>query len=78
VLPRATRARSPLSSARKGTRRAYFDGRFTTVPVYDGAALRPGHEMKGPAIVEETFTTVVLHPGQPRHDRCARQLSLTR
>ena len=63
ALPRAQRARSTASSARKGKRRAYFEGRYSTVPVYDGGALRAGNEIKGPAIVEETFTTVVVYPG---------------
>ncbi len=62
-LARLPRARGPASVARKGTRRAYFEGRFATVPVYHGSELRPGHQIKGPAIVEETFTTVVVHPG---------------
>jgi N-methylhydantoinase A len=62
-LPRVPRARGPASAARKGKRRAYFEGGFGTVPVYDGSALRAGHEIKGPAIVEEPFTTVVVHPG---------------
>jgi N-methylhydantoinase A len=63
ALPRAQRARGAASSARKGKRHAYFEGRYSTVPVYDGGALRAGHEIKGPAIVEETFTTVVIYPG---------------
>jgi N-methylhydantoinase A len=62
-LPKAPRARGRASSARKGSRRAYFEGRFATVPVYDGSLLHAGHELMGPAIVEETFTTVVIHPG---------------
>jgi N-methylhydantoinase A len=62
-LPRVPRARGPASSARSGKRRAYFEGGYATVPVYDGSALRAGHRIKGPAIVEEPFTTVVVHPG---------------
>ena len=62
-LPRLPRARGSVSAARKGKRRAYFEGGFRTIPVYDGAALRAGHAIKGPAIVEEPFTTVVVHPG---------------
>ena len=62
-LARVARARSPASAARKGTRRAYFDGGFVTVPVYQGSALRAGHQIRGPAIVEEPFTSVILHPG---------------
>ena len=26
--------------------------------------MRVGHRVKGPAIIEEPFTTIVLHPGQ--------------
>ena len=62
VVARATRARGPASSARKGMRRAYFEGRFSSVPVYDGRGLIAGHTIKGPAIVEETFSTVVIPP----------------
>jgi N-methylhydantoinase A len=64
ALPRAPRARGSVSDARKATRRAYFEGRYATAPVYDGAALRAGHQIKGPAIVDEAFTTVVVYPGQ--------------
>jgi len=31
--------------------------------VFDGAALRSGDVVEGPAIVEESFTTVVVYPG---------------
>src|SRR6267143_3953892 len=42
------------------TRRAYL-GRWVEVPVYDlDARLRPGLEVKGPAIFESSTTTVVL------------------
>jgi N-methylhydantoinase A len=64
ALPRAPRSRGSVSDARKATRRAYFEGRYATAPVYDGSALRAGHQIKGPAIVEEAFTTVVVYPGQ--------------
>ena len=48
--------------ARKGERSAWFDNRMTTVPVYDGLALRPGNQLPGPAIIEQPTTTIVL-PG---------------
>ena len=48
--------------ARKGERPAWFDNRMTTVPVYDGLALRPGNQLPGPAIIEQPTTTIVL-PG---------------
>ncbi len=33
-------------------------------PIYDGALLAPGNVLKGPAVVETTDTTVVVHPGR--------------
>ena len=32
-------------------------------PIYDGNALRPGDCIEAPAVIEETFTTVVVQPG---------------
>jgi N-methylhydantoinase A len=52
--------RPPVKSRRK----AYFGGRFVVTPVYDGPNMRAGHRVKGPAIIEEPFTTIVLHPKQ--------------
>ncbi|MCC7076278.1 MAG: hydantoinase/oxoprolinase family protein [Acidimicrobiia bacterium] len=57
-------ADTSVSDAEKGRRKAYFDGDFVDVAVYDGTKLLPDHEIAGPAIVEETFTTVVLQPSQ--------------
>jgi len=48
----------------KARRKAYFAGRFVNAPIYDGPALRAGQCVRGPAIVEEPFTTIVLHPHQ--------------
>jgi N-methylhydantoinase A/oxoprolinase/acetone carboxylase beta subunit len=36
---------------------------FVDAPVYDGSRLGPGVEVRGPALVEEPFTVVVLPPG---------------
>jgi N-methylhydantoinase A len=36
---------------------------FQDVGIYRGADLRPGHEIAGPGIIEETFTTIVVYPG---------------
>ena len=33
------------------------------VPVYDGPAVPQGHALKGPAIIEEQTTTIVIPPG---------------
>ena len=33
-------------------------------PIYDGALLVPGNRIEGPAVIETTDTTVVVHPGR--------------
>jgi N-methylhydantoinase A len=53
----------PASSTVKGRREAWFEGGFIATPVHDGPALRPGTTLTGPAIIEDSFTTVVLPPG---------------
>jgi N-methylhydantoinase A len=59
-----TFARSNSKPPLKGRRPAYFGGRFLNTPIYDGARMRAGQRVVGPAIIEEPFTTIVLHPGQ--------------
>ena len=36
--------------------------RALRTPIYDGARLKPGNRLRGPAVVETTDTTVVVHP----------------
>ena len=45
------------------TRRANLGQGFGEVPIYLGSDLRPGHTVASPAIIEETFTTIVVYPG---------------
>jgi N-methylhydantoinase A len=59
-----TFSRSTLRPPIKGRRKAFFDGRFVVTPIYDGSSMRAGHRVKGPAVIEEPFTTIVLHPEQ--------------
>lgn len=48
----------------KASRRVWLgEGRAREVPVYERAALLPGHVLTGPAVVEEPGATVVLYPG---------------
>ena len=47
-----------------GHRRLYAgDAWHDEAPVFDGAALRPGPTLRGPALVQSRFTTLVLAPG---------------
>jgi N-methylhydantoinase A len=46
-----------------GHRKAFFDNGFTEVPVYDGFQLPPACSINGPAIVEQSTTTVIVQPG---------------
>jgi N-methylhydantoinase A len=59
-----TIGRSSQRPSVKGRRKAFFAGRFVVTPIYDGPQLRAGQRIRGPAIIEEPFTTIVLHPKQ--------------
>ncbi|MCX8073348.1 MAG: hydantoinase/oxoprolinase family protein [Candidatus Binatia bacterium] len=61
ALPVLAATRVPAQPVSR--RRAYFGGRFVAVPVFAGPSLRAGQKIAGPAIIEEPFTTIVLHPG---------------
>jgi N-methylhydantoinase A len=54
------------AKARHGKRSVYWAEPRKTVAtsIYDGAFLVPGNAIKGPAVVETTDTTVVVHPGR--------------
>ena len=42
----------------------YFsEGGFVDTPTYDRARLAPGQLLSGPAVVEQTDSTTVIHPG---------------
>jgi len=63
---RISRAGDPSpGSARKGERRAYSSDlrEFVPTAVYDRALLRPGHRVRGPALIEQLDTTLVLPAG---------------
>jgi N-methylhydantoinase A len=51
--------------ALKGHREAVFaaDGRRLRTPIYDGTPLGAGATIRGPAVIEEITTTVVIEPG---------------
>lgn len=54
-----------LEGALKGKRPAIFQasGEATSTPVYDGSKLGVGVSVRGPAIIEEVTTTIVIEPG---------------
>lgn len=45
------------------TRSANLGDGYRETPIFAGTTLRPGHEIVGPAIIEETFTTIVVYAG---------------
>ena len=56
-------ARGSAAPAASAHRPVHFDGEGARqTPVYDRAALAPGHVLTGPAIIEQFDATTVLHP----------------
>src|SRR3546814_11592127 len=60
------------------TRKAYMAGAWRDTPVYDRAALRPGEMLKGPVIVTEPTSTIVVEPGWQARLTARRALVLKR
>jgi N-methylhydantoinase A len=54
----------PAAKAVVGRRKAIFaaDGKLIDTPIYDGSKLGAGATIKGPAIIEEVTTTIVIEP----------------
>ncbi len=51
------------AAAVKGERRIRLEGTTARVPVYDGEAFAPGFARTGPALIEQTHTTLLVPPG---------------
>lgn len=47
----------------RGTRRIYAEGAFHEARIYDRLALAVGAEIEGPAILEQSDTTIFVDPG---------------
>ena len=45
------------------SRRANLGDGYKDTSIFHGTELKPGAEVKGPAIIEEVFTTIVVYPG---------------
>jgi len=55
---------APRRAARAvGSRRANLGGGFAETRVFHGPSLRAGESVEGPAVIEESFTTIVVYPG---------------
>ena len=65
-MKRYDRANAPVGAAKIGEREVYYDrsSGMTLTPVYDRTLLDPGHEVPGPAIIEQLDSTTVVYPGQ--------------
>jgi N-methylhydantoinase A len=57
VLPRADGPAQPVSR-----RTVVFEGGPAEALIYDRASLRDGHEISGPAVIEEAASATVLRP----------------
>jgi len=70
---------APRLAAKAAKRRQANLGRgFKETDVFRGSDLKPGHEIMGPAIIEETFTTIVVYPGWNARVDDAGDYELTR
>jgi N-methylhydantoinase A len=68
LVPKPRVTESPLHGedsrgAIKAQRKAYFDG-WCACPIFDREKLISGHQVRGPAIIEQMDSTTVVHPGQ--------------
>jgi N-methylhydantoinase A/oxoprolinase/acetone carboxylase beta subunit len=59
-MRRVERGGPDASAAVKRHRPVWFDGEVVETTVYDGGLLRAGNELHGPAVIEESTTTVVV------------------
>jgi N-methylhydantoinase A len=73
----ASLANSVAGAIHQPMRRAYFAGHgYTDTRVERFEALQPGTIIQGPAIIESSFTTVVLNPGDTAERRPSGSLSI--
>ena len=65
-MKRYERAAAAIDAAKTGERKVCYEhsAGMTPTPVYDRLLLGPGHEIPGPAIIEQLDSTTVVYPGQ--------------
>jgi N-methylhydantoinase A len=54
----------PIAAAMRERRPVWFGGSMSECPVYSREGLDVGHEVAGPAIIEQYDCTIVIEPGQ--------------
>jgi N-methylhydantoinase A len=59
-------------------RRANLGNGYAETDIFLGTQLKPGHVVTGPAVIEETFTTIVVYPGWKAQVDDAGDYELTR
>jgi N-methylhydantoinase A len=66
LVASGTDRKAPPAKAKRKPRSIYWSdlGKFRPTPVFDGERLASGNQIRGPAIVETSDTTVVVHPGR--------------
>jgi N-methylhydantoinase A len=77
VVAQGFSAKSVAATVAK-TRRANLGNGYKQTNIFLGADFKPGHEVIGPAIIEETFTTIVVYPGWKAHVDDAGDYELTK
>ncbi len=53
----------PAEQCRIGSRRLYADGAWHDAPVYERLSIAPGSRIVGPALLEQSDTTIFVDPG---------------
>lgn len=64
IIAKFEYAKRDPSSAQKGQRQVYFDGRWMDTRVYDMDKVLVGNVIEGPAIIESWNTTMVVPYGR--------------
>jgi N-methylhydantoinase A len=60
------------------SRRANLGHGYEATNIFLGSDIKPGHEVVGPAVIEESFTTIVVYPGWKARVDDAGDYELTR
>jgi N-methylhydantoinase A len=77
VVVKGFTAPSVIAQAKR-KRRANLGKGYGDTDIHRGVELKPGYQVVGPAIIEETFTTIVIYPGWQARVDDAGDYELTR